>query len=117
MALLTDDIRVLLATNSYVPNIDTDQFVSIIPGGAIAARSGALTGKSFNLTAFVAANVTLSLVPAGAAILYVIVYKWTGSDATSRLLIKDDTAKNLPVTPNGTDITVQWDPVLGVTLL
>lgn len=117
IALLTDDIRCLLATNAYTPNLATDQFVSDIPGGAISARSGAFTGKSFSGTSFFAANVTLSLVPAGAADLYVIVYKWTGADATSRLLIKDDTAMNLPVTPIGGDITVQWDPVNGVTQL
>ena len=38
------------------------------------------------------------------------IYKYvSGSEATSRLLVNIDTATGLPVTPNGGDITVQWD--------
>jgi hypothetical protein len=37
------------------------------------------------------------------------VWKNTGSDATSRLLLFFDTATGLPVTPNGGNIAVTWD--------
>ena len=40
---------------------------------------------------------------------WLLIYKNTGSEATSNLLIYIDTATGLPVTLNGGDVTVQWD--------
>ena len=37
------------------------------------------------------------------------IYQDSGVEATSRLIANIDAATGLPVTPNGTDITVQWD--------
>ena len=37
------------------------------------------------------------------------IYKDTGVEATSRLIAYIDVATGLPCTPNGGDITVQWD--------
>ena len=111
--LLTDDIRLLLAKSTWTPNLATNHYVSDITAGAITARSGSMTGKSFSGLTFLAANVTFTLVAAGASDFYVILYKWTGSDATSPLLVKYDSGQNLPVTPIGGDITVQADPTLG----
>jgi hypothetical protein len=39
----------------------------------------------------------------------IIIWKDTGSAATSPLIAYIDTATGLPVTPNGGDITVTWD--------
>jgi len=39
----------------------------------------------------------------------VVVYKDTGVEGTSQLIAYIDTATGLPVTPNGGDITIQWD--------
>jgi hypothetical protein len=36
-------------------------------------------------------------------------YKDSGVEGTSRLIAYIDTATGLPCTPNGGDITVQWD--------
>ena len=107
--LLTDDIRVLLATAGYSPNLATDQYVSAIGSGNIAARSSTLASRAFSGIYLTAANPTLSLVPAGAACPYIIIFKWTGSDSTSPLLVKIDQGNNLPVTPTGGDITIQWN--------
>jgi hypothetical protein len=38
-----------------------------------------------------------------------VIYKDTGTAATSPLIAYIDTATGLPVTPNGGDITVTWD--------
>jgi hypothetical protein len=38
-----------------------------------------------------------------------VIYKDTGSAATSPLIAYIDTATGLPVTPNGADVTVTWD--------
>jgi len=37
------------------------------------------------------------------------IYRHTGTESTSRLICNIDTATGLPVTPNGGDITAQWD--------
>lgn len=45
----------------------------------------------------------------GASIEGIIIYKDTGTASTSRLIAYIDSATGLPLTPNGGDITVQWD--------
>lgn len=37
-----------------------------------------------------------------------ILFKDSGSEATSNLICRWDTATGLPLTPNGADVTVQW---------
>lgn len=39
----------------------------------------------------------------------IILYQDTGNAATSRLIAYIDTGTGFPLTPNGGDITVQWD--------
>lgn len=55
-----------------------------------------------------AADVTYTSV-SGASIEAIIIYKDTGTQSTSRLIAYIDSATGLPLTPNGGDITVQWD--------
>lgn len=78
-------------------------------GGTLVATSGALASKTVTNGVADAADVTHSAVAAGAAITSIIIYKDTGVAGTSRLIAFIDTATNLPVTPNGGDIIVQWD--------
>jgi hypothetical protein len=105
----TDDIRVILIdTGAYTVSIDVDDFLDDIAGGARIAVSGSLTSKTVTLGVADAADVTFSAVT-GASVEAIVLYKHTGSDATSRLIAYIDTATGLPVTPNGGDIVVQWD--------
>lgn len=103
-----DTIKVLLVTSSYSPNFSTDEFLSDISGGTIVATSGALASKTLALGVLNAANVTFTAV-SGSAASYVVIYKHTGTGSTSNLLINYDTGTGIPVTPNGGDITVNWD--------
>lgn len=109
IAWLTDNIKInLLSAASYTPVLATDQFLNVIPGGAIIATSANLASKTSTGGTANAANVTFSAVSGGQAS-YVGIYKDTGTSSTSPLIALLDTATNLPVTPNGGDITVQWD--------
>ena len=45
----------------------------------------------------------------GPSIEAIVIYKDTGSEATSPLIAYIDTATGLPITPNGGDIIVTWD--------
>lgn len=107
----SDTIKECLV-RGYAVNLATHEFLSDVTGGGggtIVATSGALASKTVTAGVADAADVTHSAVASGAAIPYIIIYKDTGSAATSPLVAYIDTATNLPVTPNGGDITITWD--------
>ena len=109
VAWLTDAIHVdLLDAADYTLSINVDQFRSAIPGAARVATFGPLTGKTNVLGVFDAADFTYPTVTGDQAE-YLAVCKYTGTDATSPLLLLIDTATGLPVLPNGGNINVAWD--------
>lgn len=102
----------------YTPNLATHTFVSDVTGagGTLVATSGALASKTATDGVADAADVTFSAVAAGAAIPYVLIFQSSavggGGDVAAtaqRVIALIDTGTNLPVTPNGGDITVAWD--------
>lgn len=104
-----DDIRVILVDNgAYTVNLATHDFLDDVPGGARIAVSAALGGKTSTAGVADANNVTFTAV-SGASVESIVLYKHTGVEATSNLIGYIDTATNLPITPNGGDITVSWD--------
>lgn len=72
------------------------------------ATSGAMGTKTVTNGVADAADVTWSAVTGDPAE-SIDIYKHTGVESTSRLICNIDTATGLPVTPNGGDITAQWD--------
>lgn len=105
----TDTIKAVLIDYAvYTVNLAAHEYLSDIGTGARIATSGALTGKSTAGGAADANDVTFTSV-SGASIEAIVLYKDTGSDATSPLLAVIDTATGLPITPNGGDIIVTWD--------
>ena len=105
----TDNIKVCLVdTASYTVSIDVDEFLSDVPSGARVATSGNLTSKTTTLGVADAANVTFGTVT-GAQCEALVIYKFVSNDSNSPLIAYIDDATNLPITPNGGDITVAWD--------
>jgi hypothetical protein len=106
-----DNIKAALVTSAYVPDTSAagDEFLSTISGigGAILARSANLTGKSATGGVLNCTNFTFPLVASGHVVKYVVFYKDTGVDATSILLLIDDTGNNLPTTTDGGDLQYQ----------
>ena len=82
----------------------------ISAGGVIVASSNSLSSKTYANGVAGAANVTFANVPAGDPITSLLLY-WEsgGTDTVRRLLAYIDSG--LPITPDGTSITVQWDTV------
>lgn len=107
----------LVDAASYTPNLATHQFLSDVAaaarkgnsGGTTAADAPTLGTKTVTAGVADAADVTITAVPAGAALEYILLFKDTGVEATSPLIALIDTATGLPVTPNGGDITIAWD--------
>jgi hypothetical protein len=109
--LLTSDVRfVVVDGDVYSPDTDNDEFLSDIPSGAIIGTSDLVTGKSLSGKAFSSSGITFSDSPGdpGSPVVaeLLIGYTDTTDAATSRLLAKIDTGSNLPVTLNGSVITV-----------
>ena len=105
----TDDIRcILIDTADYSVDLATHDNLDDVPGDARVATSGAFTGKTVAAGVADAADVTLSSVT-GDTCEAIVIYKHTGTESTSRLIAYIDSATGVPVTPNGGDITIQWD--------
>lgn len=106
---MTDTIKVLLVdTGTYTPNTSAHQYLSDISATSRIAGPVTLTSKSTTGGAADGADVTFISV-SGQSIEAIVIYKDTGSEATSPLIAYIDTATGLPITPNGGDIIVTWD--------
>lgn len=104
----SDTIKLgLIDTASYTPAQSTDEFLNDIGAGMRTAISGALASKTTTAGVADAADVTLSSV-SGSTSEILVIFKDTGSAATSPLICKMDSYNGLPVTPNGGNITVAF---------
>ncbi|HXJ56501.1 MAG TPA: hypothetical protein VNU68_07560 [Verrucomicrobiae bacterium] len=104
-----DNIKVVLVDAAdYTVNLTTDQYLSDVPSGGRVATSSNLGSKTSTAGVADAADVTLTAVT-GDPSEALVIYKDTGVASTSPLIAYIDTATGLPVTPNGGDITIQWD--------
>lgn len=107
----TDNIKVVLVDHGTdIPVLTTDSFLSDIAVGARVATSGNLTGKTVVAGVIDAADITLTAVT-GATVESILIYKDTGVETTSQLLVYIDTTSDasLPFTPNGGDVTIAWN--------
>jgi hypothetical protein len=103
--LVADTVKAMLVDNSTTVYNAAHEFVADLAGGGIISRSPALATKSVTAGVFDADDVTF-LAVSGANILAIIVWKDTGSDATSPLIGWLDVAS---FGPTGGDITVVWN--------
>lgn len=106
IALDTDNIKAVLVDTAAYTYDAAHEFLSDIPSGERVATSVNLTGKTiidgvFDSDDFIFPSVTGD--PSEALVLY----QDTTNEATSRLIAYIDTATGLPVTPDGTDISIQ----------
>jgi len=104
----TDTIKIALIDTALYTYSAAHEFYS----SASAAQVGTpvtLASKTITSGVFDADNVTFTSVT-GASVEALIIYKDTGSAATSPLIMYIDVAASgLPVTPNGNNIDVQFN--------
>lgn len=102
-----DTIKAILIDVADYTFSAAHDFLDDVAAGARVA-TGTLASKDATDGILDAADLTLSSVT-GDPCEAIIVYKDTGVESTSRLLLYIDTvASGLPVTPNGGNITIQW---------
>ncbi len=107
-ALNTEVIKVTGVTSGYTYNV-AHTSINDIAGANRVHTSAALGNKTTTNGIFDADDVTFTAVAAGSAIAALVVYVEAGTSASSTLILYLDSAAQLPVTPNGGDIIVQWD--------
>ena len=105
---VTDTIKVMLVKNTYPQNLSTDEFLDDVEAYRLNTDQ-TLSGKSITNGVFDAADPTWTAVTAGDTSEGVVIYKDTGSAATSPLLIYIDSITGFPLATNGGDITAAWD--------
>lgn len=105
--LESDTIKVAMVdTGTYTVDLANHDFYNDVSG--VVGTPQTLGSKTFTNGVFDAADVTFTAVT-GNSVEALVIYEDTGSSATSSLLVYIDSGTNLPVTPNGGDITIQWN--------
>lgn len=99
---------VLVDAADYTPNLSTHDALDDIPSGARVGTPQTLGSKTFTNGVFDAADVTFPSVT-GDPCEYLVIYKDSGTESTSYLLMLFDTATGLTVTPDGNNINVAWN--------
>ena len=105
---ITDTIKVMLVKNTYPQNLSTDEFISTVSPYRLNTDQ-TLASKSVTGGMFDAGDATFTTVTAGDTSEGLVIYKDTGVEATSPLLLYIDTITGFPLATNGGDITAQWD--------
>jgi hypothetical protein len=111
---LTGTVKAALVDTASYTYSAAHEFLSSLTG--VVGTAQTLASKTFTNGVFDAADVTYTAVT-GATVEAIVIYIDTGVAGTSRLVAYLDTGyTNLPVTPNGGNITVTWDAAGIVTV-
>ncbi len=105
--LSADTIKAALIDTGLYTYSAAHQYWSSASAGSIGTPQ-TLGSKTFTDGVFDAADASFSAVT-GNSVEAIIIYKDTGTPATSPLIAYIDTGTGLPITPNGGAINVTWD--------
>lgn len=103
-----DTIKMALVSSSYTPNLNTHDFWNDVSANVVGTPQ-TLAGKSTSAGIANCSDVTFSAVAGGSTVAYIVLYKDTGTPATSQLIACYDTATGLPIVTSGADITIRID--------
>jgi len=114
----SNTIKVALCSAGYAAAQNTDEFFSVaVSGGNIVSAGVTLGTKTNSLGKLSAANSTWTSV-SGSQVTQLVGYVGGGSPGTNDyILFNLSVGTNLPVTPNGGNITATWDPTNGIGTL
>lgn len=104
----TDTIKARLVKNTYAQNLSTDEFISSVTA-ITGSTDQTLANTSVTDGVFDADDITFTAVPAGETSEGVVIYKDTGVEGTSPLLMYIDTITGFPLATNGGNVVIQWD--------
>ena len=106
-------VNITGSTNAYTYSSSHQYFSSVSTNSAaIVGTAATLTGKTVNSPVggvFDADDVTFTGVSGTNVIGALVIYKDTGTAASSPLIAFLDSGTGLSITPNGGSVTVSWD--------
>jgi len=113
-----DDLTAVTVKGMFIDHADdtptvTDDFIDDIlsaarvPAIASCPTLGSKTNGVVGVGIFDGADMVFSAL-SGDASESLILFNDTGTESTSDILVRWDTATGLPLTPNGADVTAQW---------
>ena len=100
------EIRASLVTAGYTYSATHQYITSVSSTNRVA--TAALASKTIVNGVFDAADVTFTNV-SGSEVTQIIIWQWSGTEATSPLLAIIDSATGLPKVPNGGNIIISWN--------
>lgn len=103
--LTSADIRAIIVDSADYTYSAAHDFLDDVTAGGRVAVSSSLASKTVTGGVFDAADVTYTAVT-GDSVEAIVLYKHTGTDATSNLIAYID---GVSVTPNGGNIVVSWN--------
>lgn len=105
---VNDTIKAVLIDTAYYTFDVTHDWLSDIAAGA-RVSTVALVGKSMSAEGACDANDALFTALTGPSVEAVAIYRDSGAEGTSQLIIYIDTASGLAFLPNGLDAYLVWD--------
>jgi len=111
IAWVADTIRVAMLDSSYTYSAADEFFTAV--SSAVVGTPVDLASKTVSLGVFDAADISFTTVPDAITVSYLVIYKWTGSAATSALICYIDNATGLPFVGQGVAQGVSWDSNAG----
>jgi len=108
-AALNGTVRAALVDGSLYTYSDAHQFFTSV-SEAVVGTPQDLNNKTY-VNGLFGADVSTNFhsVAAGPTVGAIVVYVWTGTAGTSRLVLFFDDISGLPIVPDGGDLTIQWD--------
>ncbi len=104
-----DDIRVSLLRTAYSVNLATHDFYDDVVADEIADAGASVANSTVTGAGVLDADDFTFTAVTGTEVSYIIVSLYNATDSARALLFYIDTAgANLPFTPNGSDVTIQW---------
>lgn len=107
--MASDNFQLVLVTAGYTFSAAGGFLDPVIASGNRVATSGNLTSLSVTSTGTFDADSVVFTAVSGSEVTQVVLFKATGTETTSPLVVYWDTMTGLPLTPNGGDITITWD--------
>jgi hypothetical protein len=110
--LASGTVKAVLIDSGRYTYADAHQFLPSVPAAARIGTPATLANKTVVDGVFDADDSMFTSVPAqtgtASAEEAILLYRDSGTEATSELIAYIDTATGLPVTPNGGNIVVTW---------
>ena len=102
-------LKVACIKNTHTEDLVNDEFWGDGPSADIVGSAVAIGSPSVGADGVFDGNDVVFPTLSGVQVGALIVFRDTGTPATSPLILWIDTMSGLPFTPNGTDVNVTWD--------